>query len=310
MTPPALLVVGHGTRDVAGVAGFQALVSHLADVAPAVVGGGFIELSRPPLVDVVAGLVGAGHREFGVVPLVLVGAGHAKGDIPASLAREKERHPGTAFRYGRPLGPHPVLLDLLDARLSAVLPASERAGTAVVLVGRGSTDPDANAEVSKVARLLFEGRGLLTVETSFVSLAEPGVPAALERCRRLGAERAVVLPYFLFRGVLPDRVAAQTEAFTGLPVRTAEVLADDDAGRRMLAGLVLERYREALVGDLRMNCDTCVYRIAMPGFEDKVGRPQAPHDHPDDPGHGHGDGHGHGHGDGHPREVPAGAVAT
>ncbi len=46
-----------------------------------------------------------------------------------------------------------------------------------------------------------------------------------------------------------------------------------------------------------MNCDTCVYRIAMPGFEAKVGAPQRPHHHPDDPTHDHG-AHGHG-GHGH-----------
>ena len=60
-----------------------------------------------------------------------------------------------------------------------------------------------------------------------------------------------------------------------------------------LADLVLERYAEALGGDIRMNCDTCAYRVLMPGFADKVGRPQRPHDHPDDPvGHHH---HGHDH---------------
>ena len=49
-----------------------------------------------------------------------------------------------------------------------------------------------------------------------------------------------------------------------------------------LAGLVLERCDEALDGDIRMNCDTCAYRVALPGFTDKVGRPQVPHYHPDE----------------------------
>jgi len=57
----------------------------------------------------------------------------------------------------------------------------------------------------------------------------------------------------------------------------------------------MERYRETVKGDLRMNCDTCAYRVKLPGFEDRVGRPQQPHHHPDDPSHTHGDGHGHGH---------------
>jgi sirohydrochlorin cobaltochelatase len=278
-----LLLVGHGTRDEAGVAEFARFAERLRDRLPVDVAGGFIELSPPPLTDAVADLYGAGHRRVAAVPLVLVAAGHAKGDMPAALARERARHPGLTYSYGRPLGPHPTLLRLLEERLDAVLDPADRADTAVLLVGRGSTDPDANAEVCKVARLLWEGRGLAMVETAFVSLARPGVPEGLERCRRLGATRIVVLPYFLFPGVLPDRVVAEAEAFAGAEVRCAEVIGDCDG----LADLVVERYEEALRGDIRMNCDTCVYRLPMPGFEDRVGAPQQPHHHPDDPSHAH-----------------------
>jgi sirohydrochlorin cobaltochelatase len=281
MTP--LLLVGHGTRDEAGAAEFGRFVERLRTRLPVDVAGGFIELSAPPLTEAVAELYAAGHRRAAAVPLVLVAAGHAKGDMPAALARERERHPGFTYSYGRPLGPHPTLLALLEERLDAVLAPAERADTAVLLVGRGSTDPDANAEVCKAARLLWEGRGLAMVETAFVSLARPSVPEGLERCRRLGAARVVVLPYFLFPGVLPDRVVTEARAYDGAEVRCAEVIGDCDG----LAGLVAERYEEALAGDIRMNCDTCVYRLPMPGFEDRVGAPQRPHHHPDDPSHVH-----------------------
>jgi sirohydrochlorin cobaltochelatase len=281
MTP--LLLVGHGTRDEAGVAEFARFAVRLRARLPVDVAGGFIELSAPPLTEAVAELYAAGHRRVAAVPLVLVAAGHAKGDMPAALNRERERHPGLTYAYGRPLGPHPALLGLLEERLDAVLDRAERADTAVLLVGRGSTDPDANAEVCKAARLLWEGRGLAMVETAFVSLARPGVPEGLERCRRLGAARIVVLPYFLFPGVLPDRVVAEARAFDGAEVRCAEVIGDCDG----LAGLVVERYEEALHGDIRMNCDSCVYRLPIPGFEDRVGAPQHPHHHPHDPSHAH-----------------------
>jgi len=119
-------------------------------------------------------------------------------------------------------------------------------------------------------------------------LAEPSVPAALERAVLLGARRVVVAPYFLFPGVLPDRVAAQADEFAaghpGLAVAVAGLI----GACGELAGLVLERYDEALGGDIRMNCDTCAYRVALPGFADKAGRPQIPHFHPDDEaGHRH-----------------------
>ncbi|MFE1439754.1 sirohydrochlorin chelatase [Streptomyces sp. NPDC058739] len=298
-TPPALLIAGHGTRDEAGAEAFRAFVRELGRRHPELpVAGGFIELSPPPLGEAVTELVERGVQRFAAVPLMLVSAGHAKGDIPAALAREKERHPGISYTYGRPLGPHPSLLNVLERRLAEVLGDWDRAEVTVLLVGRGSTDPDANAEVHKAARLLWEGRGFAGVETAFVSLAAPDVPSGLERCVRLGARRIVVLPYFLFTGILPDRVREQTSAWAaGHPeaeVRSAEVIGPEPE----LLDLVMERYREALKGDLRMNCDSCVYRIALPGFEDKVGMPQQPHFHPDDDGD-HPHGHGHHHHGGH-----------
>jgi sirohydrochlorin cobaltochelatase len=282
---PPLLIVGHGSRDVAGVAAFRQFIDRVREQArgrlPAV-DGGFIELSAPSVADVVPRLAGRGQAELVAVPLVLTAAGHGKGDIPAALAREQVRQPGLRFRYGRPLGPHPVLQDLLEARIDAALGGTSRHGTHVVLAGRGSTDPDGNAEVAKVARLLWEGRGYDDVGLAFISLAAPSVPAALDKARRLGADRIVVAPYFLFPGILPDRVAAQTAQFAGqhpgIDVRVAGLIGDCAE----LAALVLERYDEARHGDIRMNCDTCAYRIALPGFAGKVGQPQTPHHHPGD----------------------------
>ena len=287
MTPPPLLLAAHGTRDPAGVAGFQALAARVADLAGQdgiEVAGGFIELSAPPLRDAVTSLASTGPARIVAVPLMLVAAGHAKGDIPAALAREQARHPGVSFTYARTLGPHPALIELLDARVAAV---AGDPPPAVLVVGRGSTDPDANADVVKTARLLWEGRDYPLAETAFVSLARPDVAEGLERCRRLGARRVVVARYFLFPGVLPDRVAEQAAQYAAAhpepDVAVAGVLGDCDE----LAALVLERYREALSGGIRMNCDMCVYRIALPGFEHRVGEPQHPHDHPHDHVHGY-----------------------
>jgi sirohydrochlorin cobaltochelatase len=281
MKPP-LLLAAHGTRDQAGVAAFTALAERVAALAvPTRVAGGFIELSPPPLRDAVATLAG---NHLVAVPLMLVAASHAKGDIPAALARERTRHPGLRLTYARPLGPHPALLDLLAARISAV---ARDPAPAVLVVGRGTSDPDANAEVVKTARLLWEGRSYPFAETAFVSLTRPSVAEGLERCRLLGARQIVVARYFLFPGVLPDRVASQASDFAaahpGLDVRCTDVLGDCDE----IAALVYERYHEALAGDIRMNCDMCVYRIAMPGFEHRIGEPQHPHDHPHDHDHAH-----------------------
>jgi sirohydrochlorin cobaltochelatase len=283
VTRPPLLLAAHGSRDPAGVAAFTALTRRVGDLAAAEgtrVAGGFIELSAPALREAVAGLA-ASPGPVVAVPLMLSAAGHAKGDIPAALAREHTRHPAVRFTYARPLGPHATLTELLARRVDAE--GADR--PAVLLAGRGSTDPDANADVVKTARLLWEGRDYPLAETAFVSLARPDVAEGLERCRLLGARQIVVARYFLFPGVLPDRVAEQAAAYAaahpGLDIRCADVLGDCDE----IAALVYERYLEALSGDIRMNCDVCVYRIAMPGFEHRVGAPQHPHDHPHDPAH-------------------------
>ena len=289
-TSGAMLIVGHGTRSEQGVAEFCSFIARLqkrADAPYPAAAGGFIELSDPPVTDAVGELVSDGHRELVAVPLVLVAAGHGKGDIPAALLREQVRHPGMSYVYGRPLGPHPTLIDILEDRIDQALDGNDRASTHVLLVGRGSSDPDANAEIAKIARLLWEGRGYAGVEPSFISLAEPGVPAGLDKLRLLGAQRIVVTPYFLFPGVLPDRIVAQTTDFAaghdGIDITIADLIGDCDE----LADLVLERYHEAVHGDIRMNCDTCLYRTALPGHADRVGAPQRPHHHPADDGHHH-----------------------
>lgn len=282
MTVP-LLIAGHGTADADGAEEFRRFCRRVAGRLDAPAAGGFIELSPPPLGEAVAELVATGARRIAAVPLMLVAAGHVKGDIPASLALERDRHPGLRIAYGRPLGPHPTILALLRERLAAVEPDPQ---TTVLLVGRGSTDPDGNAEVARAARLLAETTPVAGVEYAFVSLAEPGVPAGLDRCRALGARRVAVLPYFLFTGVLPRRVAEQAAAWaagSGVRVDTAEVIGDCDG----LAEVVLERYAQALAGSAAANCDACLYRVALPGHEHRVGAAQHPHHHPDEPGHRH-----------------------
>jgi sirohydrochlorin cobaltochelatase len=290
---PALLIVGHGSRDPRGAQEFHELVALMRERnAGLPIEGGFIELSRPPISECVELLVGSGSHEISAVPLMLLAAGHAKDDIPATLVREKIEHPEVNFHYGRALGIRPELLELMDEKISAVVPEDEKEETAVLVVGRGSSDPDANSDLAKIARLFYEGRRYPMVETAFVSLAPPSVPEVLERCKRLGVRRVVVFSYFLFTGVLEERIREQSQVFAaerGLEVRYAGYFGPD----AKVTELILERYREAYSGDIRMNCDICVHRVALPGFEEKVGAPATPHYHPDEPGHGHSHGRHH-----------------
>ncbi len=269
---PALLVVGHGSRSAAGVDEYWRLADVVRSQAPDIeVGCGFIELAEPDLDTAVDHLVAGGATSVVASPLILLGAGHLKNDGPAALHRGRHRHPEVDFHYARDLGIHPLVLAVAEDRIRAAVDegGGDPATTAVVLVSRGSSDPDANADLYKVARLLWDSRGLALVEPAFVSLAHPSVPAALERCRLLGATRIVVVPYFLFTGILVDRIAAQVAEWasehSGIDARPGPHLGADPR----IAELVLERYSEALAGDAHMNCDLCVYRHVLPGYEHK-----------------------------------------
>ena len=268
-----LLLVGHGSRDPAADREFAAVRELVAArLAGRRVGGGFLELADPPIDEAVDDLVAAGARDVVAVPYVLFGAGHLKDDGPAVLGRARRRHPGVRFRLARDLGIHPAVLDVAEDRARAAL-AGLGDGARVVLVGRGSTDPDACAEFVKLARLLGDGRGLGTVEPAFVAMTTPSVEDALERAHRLGAERLAVIPALLFSGVLVDKIGARAAAWAaarpGVAVATAPPLGSDPR----LAELIVERFHEAQHGDVRMNCDLCSYRVRLPGFEERQGTP-------------------------------------
>ena len=290
--PPALLIVGHGSRDPRGAREFHELLALIRGRNPHLsIEGGFIELSRPPISECVDRLVEGGARSVAAVPLMLLAAGHVKDDIPATLVREKLSHPGISFNYGRALGIRPELLELMEDKVSAVVPENEKEETAVLVVGRGSSDPDANSDLSKIARLFYEGRRYPVVEGAYVSMTPPDVAAGLERCRRLGAKRVAVFSYFLFTGVLEERIREQSEVFAAenpdVEVRYAGYFGPSER----VAELLMKRYAEAVGGDIRMNCDVCVHRVALPGFEEKVGAPATPHYHPDEHDHPHGHHH-------------------
>lgn len=262
--PPALLVVGHGTCDEAGAATLRSFVQLLGERTPGLpVGGGFtgenpVSAGTAPggsLSGAVADLVERhAVREFAVIPLTLGRADQADDEVERALEREEQRHADIGYAVWRgPLGPHPALLDALERRLDEALgnahrSPSDRAATTVLLVGRGSADPEANAELYRTARLLWEGRGYGGVEVAFVSHAAPDVPSGLDRCARLAAgvpgrtARIVVLPYFLFDGLLPHRARQQAEGWaeanSTAEVRFAEVI----GAAEELADLVLERY--------------------------------------------------------------------
>ena len=263
-----LLLVGHGTRSEAGRKELLELAEHVALASgDALVEAGFLELSDPPAGTALDTLVERGARRIAVVPLMLNSAGHAKSDVPAVVLEGRQRHLGIALAYGRALGVDHVTVTIAHRRISDV--GGE--GKPLLVVARGTSEPEANADGARVARLLAELSGAPFVVTGFSGLTWPLVPDALDQCGRLGAARVVQFAWYLCTGVLVDRMREQAEAWsqtTGIPVDWAGHLGPDPA----LVPLVLARADEALRGAVQMSCDLCSYRAPFPGLEGRVGQ--------------------------------------
>jgi sirohydrochlorin cobaltochelatase len=278
-----VMVCGHGSRDVAAVEEFQTLVRGLARRLPEhPLESGFLEFARPIIREGLDRLRGRGVDHVLAVPGMLFAAGHVKNDVPSVLNAYATEH-GIRIEFGRDLGIDPKLLaaarDRIEAALAARGSGPSRAHTLLAVVGRGTSDPDANGNVAKVARLLWEGMGFGWAEVGYSGVAHPRVDALLNRAARLGFRRIVVFPYFLFTGVLVRRIYAQTDEVAARHPAIEFVKAGYFNDHPLVLDTFLERIQGIAAGDVNMNCLMCKYRERIIGHESAVGAPQEGHHH-------------------------------
>ncbi len=278
-----VMVCGHGSRDADAVAEFRRLVAGLVTRLPHYpIESGFLEFARPILGDGLDRLRARGVDHVLAVPGMLFAAGHVKNDVPSVLNAYAARH-GIRIEFGRDLGLDPKLLRAAQGRIAGALaaaaapvPAEE---TLLAVIGRGTSDPDANGNVAKVARMLWEGMGFGWAEVGYSGVTDPRVDVVLERASRLGFRRIVVFPYFLFTGVLVQRIYAQTDAVAarhpGIEFLKAGYLGDHP----LVLDSFVERIEGIRSGDVNMNCLLCKYRERLIGHEAAVGAPQVAHHH-------------------------------
>jgi sirohydrochlorin ferrochelatase len=149
----------------------------------------------------------------------------------------------------------------------------------LAVIGRGTSDPDANGNVAKVARMLWEGMGFGWAEVGYSGLAHPRVDALLERAVRLGFRRIVVFPWFLFTGVLVRRIYRQTEEAAARHPEVELLKAGYLGDHPLVLDCFVERIEGIGAGDVNMNCRLCKYRERVIGHEAAVGLPQQGHHH-------------------------------
>ena len=238
-----LVAVAHGSADPRASATVAELAALARDRSPGLdLRTAFLGHAPPSLPQVLSTI--EADREVIVLPLLLTAAYHSKTDIPRVLARL----PRPGISYGATLGPHPRLLDALDRRLAEALPMSgpisgpisghgahqDPARTAVVIAAAGSSDPEANATIARLAARWQARAGWYAVRPAYASAAEPSPATAVSALLRDGAPRVVVATYLLAPGLFADRIrqstlaagAAAVSPALGACVEVADVLLD------------------------------------------------------------------------------------
>lgn len=264
-----LLLVGHGSY--CAVSGTEmAAIGRLVSAArpDLAVEVGYLEMSDPPAGIALDRLVARGVKRITILPMMLLAAGHSKSDVPAVVLEARRRHPHIPVVYGRPFGVDHALCAIAHDNIAQV----GGTGLPLLVIARGTSDPDANGEACRASRLLAEFQKAPFVVTGFSGVTGPRVPEALDMCVRLGATKLTVFSWFICNGKLVQRILADERAFAqerGIEIVDAGYFGPD----ARLVPVVLERYREANEGKVSMSCDTCAYRLPFPGEQDRVGQP-------------------------------------
>ena len=320
-----VMICGHGSRSQSAVDEFAVLAEKLPAYLPPEweCDYGYLEFANPVIRDGLDALRAKGCERILAVPGMLFAAMHAKNDIPTVLNTYAAKHDITVS-YGRELGVDPKMVAAAAGRIEeAVARANSAHGkvpleeTCLVVIGRGASDPDANANVSKIARLLQEGMGFGWLEVGYSGVTFPLVEPCLQHAARLGYKRIVVFPYFLFSGILIDRIYGFTDQVAaqhpGITFVKAGYLGDHPKVLETFAERIMEQvsdapppncaicgYREQVLafenGEHRhitpeerqhpafgaippATCVMCKYRVAVLGFEAEVGAVQESHHH-------------------------------
>ncbi|MEO1608511.1 MAG: sirohydrochlorin chelatase [Pseudomonadota bacterium] len=281
-----VMICGHGSRSKSAVHEFSVVAEQLKAQFPDwPVEYGYLEFANPVIRTGLDRLRDAGVDHILAVPGMLFAAAHAKNDIP-SVLNSYQAETGIKVQYGRELGVDPKMIraaadriqDALD-RANTIHGALENHETCLVVIGRGASDPDANSNVAKIARMLWEGFGFGWCEVGYSGVTFPLVEPCLEHATRLGYKRIVVFPYFLFTGILIDRIYGFTDQVAAQHPDIQFIKAGYLNDHPQVIATFGERVREILEGQNAMNCAMCKYRAQVLGFENEVGTPQESHHH-------------------------------
>jgi sirohydrochlorin cobaltochelatase len=297
------MVCGHGSRDPEAITEFELVAAGLKTRLPDLaIETGYLEFARPIIREGLEKLAARGVGRILALPSMLFAASHVKNDLPWEVNSFAAAYPGIELRFSRELAIEPKLLKAAAERIAEAEARAPRGVTRpeslLLVVGRGTNDPDANSNIAKIARMLSEGMGFGWAEIAFSGVANPLIEPGLRRAALLGFRRIVVFPYFLFTGVLVKRIYAAVDRVAALHPELDFVKAGYLRDHPMVLDCFVDRIAETVDGEPAMNCRLCKYRTQIVGYETAVGTAQEGHHH-HVRGAGVDQGHHHGHDNGH-----------
>jgi len=312
-TKKGIMICGHGSRDKDAEVEFALVAEGLKKRFPDLpVEYGFLEYSAPNIHMGLNSLIDQGVNHIYAVPGMLFAATHAKNDIPSVLTTFEEKHEGLTVTYGQELGLQDPMIKAFEARiyeslgLDADNPPAELYDTMLVVVGRGTSDTEANAEAAKLTRIVNENMGFGWADTVYSGVTYPSVGVGLEKLLKLDFKRIVVAPYFLFTGRLIKRISGYIDKvakenpeveFISTPylrdhdkvidafeVRVRDIMVDEKPAKE---DLMATFKRRLAAGEVEVHHHHAEF--------------QAPdtHEHSHDHGHSHDHSHSHDHAHGH-----------
>ena len=290
-----LLLIGHGSRHTAGNDEIEQFAKKWRERRPDWrIEVCFIELA-PVLMgeglDRAAAITPAG-RQVIVLPFILNSAGHVKHDIPDAVAAARLRHPDTDFVCAPPLGLGREVFAVVERRLDRLLrelAVPDPRTTGLVLLGRGSSDSEANGEMAKLARWVFEAREHDLVDIAFTGITHPRLELVIQRQVKLGMTQIVVQPVYLFTGVLIERIKAQLARLEKTYPQVSFALGSYFGFDDEMFTLLEKRAGQAASGDTAnlLACDGCAHRQAGEHGQTHGHAHHHPHPHHHDHGHAH-----------------------
>lgn len=265
MMTETILLVGHGSRDPKGNQEIAQFLSEWQTQHP----DWHIEVCYIEFADILLdeGLDKAASTatKVLVIPLILNAAAHVKMEIPAHLEKARIRHRHVEFIYGKHLGVSMKLLTVIKRHLAQTmtsLASPDPKTTGVIVLGRGSADKIANAEVAKLARWLQEDSHHELIDIAFTGITFPRLETIVQRQVKLGMTQIAILPYYLFSGTLITRITQQYQhlqtQYPQIRFGLADYLGFEPEIYSLLDDNIqaLRTHKKSM-----MECDGCSYRV-------------------------------------------------